>query len=162
MSAGNGSEPAPRVLHEELYALVVYLHATCNSDLLDAIAAEQLSYSQIRLLGALRGGRIRPTMSQAGQIMKLGPSQASRSLHELARRGLIRRENDDDDFRAKRIMITPRGEDAIGRLYQARLGQMEEFAAGLNGEEREQLERALGELLKREQIAACKPATQAA
>lgn len=154
-------EQAPD-LTSDLYALVVYLHASCNRDLLDAIAEEQLSFSQLQLLERLRTGRLRPTVRQAAALMHVSPAGASRIVDNLARRKLIRREQDDDDFRAKRIAITEQGEHAIARLHAARLEQIDTFAGDLAPDERAYLQVTLNKLLERESIAACRPQPAAA
>jgi DNA-binding MarR family transcriptional regulator len=142
----------------DLYALVVYLHASANRDLLDNVAREQLSFSQLMLLERLRGGRRRPTMRQVASYLNVSPAGASRIVDELARRGLVRREKDERDFRAKRVLITDRGEDVITRLHAARLERIATFALDeLDDEQRDRFARALAPLVERERIAACRP-----
>lgn len=153
--------PAPTVT-ENLYALVVYLHASCNRDLLDAIAREQLSFSQLQLLERLRGSQRKPTVRQAATLMHVTPHGASRIVEQLARRGLIMREADERDGRAKRISITPRGEQVIMRLHAARLRGISTFTEGLDDDERAQLAQALSKVAKRDAVAACRPTAIAA
>jgi DNA-binding MarR family transcriptional regulator len=148
-------------LHADLYALVVYLHASCNGDLLDAIVHEQLSFGQLRLLERLRSG-MRPTIGQAAKIMHVSAAAASRIVDGLARRDLVHRIEDDNDYRAKRIVITEKGEAAIARLHACRYDQITAFAGELDPDEREQVERTLELLLKREQIRAFRPLAPAA
>jgi DNA-binding MarR family transcriptional regulator len=154
-------EPDP-VLDEDLYALVVYLHSSCNRDLLEAIGREQLSFSQLRLLERLRGGHMHPTVRQAAALIDVRPNTASELVDSLARRGLVRREPDDNDYRAKRITVTQRGEGVIGRLHAARQGGILRFTEELTAKERQQLHAGLRPLLKHEQIAACRPLPTAA
>lgn len=149
--------PPPDVSHD-LYALVVYLHASCNRDLLDAIAAEQLSFNQLQLLERLRGGRRKPTMRQAAAQLHVTQAATTRLVDALARRGLVQREPDERDYRAKRVVITDRGEEVITRLHAARLDRIIAFAQGLSAGEREALERGLAKVVQRESIAACRPA----
>jgi DNA-binding MarR family transcriptional regulator len=156
------AEGAQPDLSSDLYALVVYLHASCNRDLLDAIAHEQLSFSQLQLLERLRSGRRRPTITQAAAMMHVSQAAASRNVDGLARRGLVLREVDDDNFRTKRLVITERGEQAIARLHAVRLAQIDTFTAQLAPDERDQLRATLTKLLEREQIAAYRPQPAAA
>lgn len=151
-----------RDLTSDLYALVVYLHVSCNRDFLDALTHGQVSISQLQLLERLRGGRRKPTVRQAAAMMHVTPAGASRITNALAQRGLVRREIDDDDFRAKRIVITERGELAIAQLHAARLQQIDTFIAELEPGERDQLRATLDQLLEREQIAAYRPQPAAA
>lgn len=153
------SEPQIRPnVPRDLYALVVYLHAQCNRDLLDQIAAEQLSYGQLQLLERLRATRHQPTIRQAAAMMHVSLQHASRLVDDLAKRGLILREPDERDGRIKRVAITPAGRDVVTRLHACRYEHIAGFAGELTPEERQHLERALEKILEREDVAACRPA----
>lgn len=152
--------PAPTVT-DNLYALVTYLQTSYNRELLDAIAREQLTFTQLQLLERLRGG-YKPTIRQVATILHVTPAGASRIVEGLARRGLVLRETAEADGRAKRVSITPRGEEVFPRLHAARLDRIQAFARDLSDEERKQLDRALSKLAERDPIAACRPATIAA
>src|SRR4051794_255858 len=102
-AGGHAPAPAPDV-GVELYALVTYLHSSAHRDLLNAIAAEQLTFNQLQLLDYLRR-RHRPTLAQAAAVMHVTKGSASRAVEQLARRGLVRREPDERDNRAKRLVI---------------------------------------------------------
>lgn len=145
-------------LDEQLYAFVLYLHASCNRDLLEAIIRERIGFSALILLERLRGGHRRPTIRQAAALMHVSTSGASRIVDALAREGLVTRESDDDDYRSKRILITERGEEVVGRLHAIRREQIRSFAEQLDDEERAGLER----VCRRPEIAALLPSTIAA
>lgn len=140
---------------EDLYALVVYLHVTCNRDLLDAIIREQLSLSQLRLLEELRRGR-RPTIQQAATMLHVSRGGASRIVDALARRGLVARERNDNDYRSRRVQITERGSEVVARLHAARMNKAIAFTDLLTADEREQLHQALKPI--RDRIAPYRPA----
>lgn len=142
---------------DNLYALTVYLHAGCNRDLLDAIHAEEISLSQLQLLDRLRSGRRRPNVAQAARLIHRSPAGTSRLVDELARRGLIRREGDEGDFRSKRLVITDRGEQVIARLHAARYDQVVAFTEELEPDERDQLQAALVQVLSRNEISQYRP-----
>lgn len=156
------TDEAPATITEDLYALVVYLHVSCNRDLLTAIGREELSFNQLQLLERLRAGRRRPTITQAASILHVTIAAASRMVDGLARRGLVRRETDDDNYRAKRITITDRGEEVIGRLHAARLEGVLNFTERLKPGERDKLHAALRPVLEREQIVTYRPPAAAA
>lgn len=136
---------------------MVYLHASSNRDLLDSIATEQLSFSELLLLERLRGGRLHPRMGQAAALMHVTPAGASRIIDRLAHRGLIRREPDEQNYRARRILITDAGDAVIERLHAARLGQIIAFTDHLEPDERQQLQTTLDQLLKHDDIRAHRP-----
>lgn len=148
----------PSKVTRELYALVVYLHASANRDLLTAIAREELTFTQLALLDRLRGGRAKPTVRQAASMLDVSQPAASRLVHQLAVRGLVQREADERDTRVKRIAITDRGEAVIVRLHACRIEHVERFTHGLTVAQRQQLEQALADVTAREEIAAYRPA----
>jgi DNA-binding MarR family transcriptional regulator len=152
-------ENPPIDLAGGLSAVVVYLHASCNRDLFDSIAVEQLSYSQLLLLERLRGsGGRKPTVAQAAAMMRMSTSAASRSINDLAARRLVTREPEERDGRTKRVAITEDGEAVIVRLHAVRRDHVAKFAAELDEDERQALEQLLAKLLRREEIAACRAA----
>ena len=141
----------------DLYALVVFLHVSCTRDLFDALAVQELSFTQLQLLERLsRGGS--PTVAQAASMMCVTRSAASRIVDGLKRRGLVRREPDDKDYRAKRVTVTDRGRQAIAALHAARVSEVAAFTELLEPDERDQLQGLMHRLLEREPIAAYRPA----
>jgi DNA-binding MarR family transcriptional regulator len=154
--AENPPSDSPPDLAGELHALVSYLHASCNRDLFDAIAIEELSFSQLQLLDRLRGSQRRPTVRQCATLMRLCPPSGSRSVEHLARRGFVLREPDESDARVKRVAITEEGAAVITRLHAARRDQIATFTGELEEDERRALSELLSRLLRREEIAACR------
>lgn len=143
-------------LSDDLYSLVSHVHESCNRDLLDAIAREELSFSQLQLLERLRTG-MRPTVRQAAAILHVSCAGASRMIDSLARRGLVRREADDRDFRAKRLEITDRGLEAIQRLHAARLEGIQAFTRRLHPDDQKRLQTAIRRTMGRDELAARRP-----
>lgn len=154
------SEPE-RELADDLYGLVTYLGAAGHRELLHAIAREELSYSQIVLLDELAEGR-RPTIREAAMMMHLAPHSGSRIVAQLARRGLVRREEDDGSYRTKRVVITDRGRRALDRLHAARRDAIEAFSQQLEPAKRSQLQTAIRSCVDREHLAAHEPPPVAA
>lgn len=150
-------DDTPRfALHDDLYALVVYLHASCNRDLWATLQDEHISISQAKLLDRLRGGK-RPTIGQAGRLVGLTHSAAVRLVDDLAQRGYVRRETDVNDGRARRIILTPKGDEVIARLHAARLDQIVEFTGELDDDERADLRSSLRPVMARQEISRFRP-----
>jgi DNA-binding MarR family transcriptional regulator len=82
---------------------------------------------------------------------------ASRTVDDLVRRGFVFRHEDAEDRRMKRVSPTEAGRSVIRRLNAARLIGLEEFVKTLNEDERGALGAALSELLRRPDLAACRP-----
>ena len=89
--------------------------------------------------------------------MPLSLPAASRTVDDLVRRGMVQRHEDTEDRRMKRIQLTDEGRAVIRRVNAARLVGLEQFTENLNDDERRLLAAALSELLRRADIAACRP-----
>jgi DNA-binding MarR family transcriptional regulator len=92
------------------------------------------------------------TLLMAGQALRVGEIAArmqvvgphvTRQLHELERRGLVRRASDPHDQRARLIELTPEGAAAAGRYLQAVLGWFGEAVADWSDEDRRTFVRLL-------------------
>lgn len=152
----------PVDLAGDLYALVVYLHADSNRDLMDMMGREELTVRQIKLLGILRSGRLRPTIAQVSRLLGMHPTGASRLVHSLARRGLVQREGAEEDGRRKRIAITDRGDQVLARLHAARYDRVVEFVDDLDTGQRSELSSILGPIAGRQDIRVFRPAEDVA
>jgi DNA-binding MarR family transcriptional regulator len=127
----------------------------------------------LQLSGALNRGRLietalervgipleRPALSVlitlrgAGQPLRVGEIAArmdvvgphvTRTLHDMERRGLVRRTPDPDDQRARLVELTPDGSAAVGRYLQAVLDRLTEALGDWTEDDR----RTFGRLLAR-------------
>lgn len=144
-------------LAQDLYALVVYLHKHCNSDLFEAVGVLELSLTQIKVLHQLEDQADRElALSEAAELVHVSLPAASRLVDDLVRRGFVERREDPVDRRMKRITVTAAGRSVIRRLNAARLSGLEEFAEGLDVRERQALANALAKLLARREVAVCR------
>jgi len=141
----------------DLYALVVFLHKNCNADLFEAVGTLELSLSQIKLLQHFDDEPRELSLKQAAEVVHVSMPAASRMVDDLVRRGFAQRREDDDDRRMKRVCLTDNGRAAIRRLNAARLSGLEQFVNDLKDPERQSLARALEQLIRRDDIAACRP-----
>jgi DNA-binding MarR family transcriptional regulator len=148
---------SPSSLAADLYALVVFLHKNCNSDLFEAMGVLELGMTQIKLLHQLDGAQSEFTLKELAERIPLSLPAASRTIDDLVRRGFVERHEDEDDRRMKRVSVTDRGRDVIRKLNAARLNGLEQFTETLNGDERRALGEALEVLLRRPDVAVCRP-----
>jgi len=144
-------------LATDLYALVVFLHKNCNSDLFEAVGALELTLTQIKLLHHLEDADHELTLKQGAELVHVSLPAASRMVDELVRRQFVERNEDTEDRRMKRIRLTDQGRSVIRRLNAARLIGLEEFVQTLDGAERKRLHDALTQLLHRPDVADCRP-----
>jgi len=141
----------------DLYALVVFLHKNCNSDLFAAVGALELTLTQIKLLHHLEGADRELTLKEAAELVLVSLPAASRTVDDLVRRGFVERHEDVADRRMKRVSLTEAGRSIIRRLNGARLSGLQQFTETLTDAERQMLAQALLKLLEREDVAACRP-----
>jgi DNA-binding MarR family transcriptional regulator len=144
-------------LASDLYAVVVYVHKHCNSDLFEAVGALELTLTQIKLLHHLEDSAEELTLKRGAELVHVSLPAASRMVDELVRRGFVERKEDVEDRRMKRIGLTDEGRSVIRRLNAARLSGLEQFVETLTKSEREPLTVALTQLLQRDDVAACRP-----
>jgi DNA-binding MarR family transcriptional regulator len=78
----------------------------------------------------------------------------SRAVDELVRSRLVRRVEDPDDRRVRRLTITDKGRRLAGEIVAARIADLEAFAASLTEAQRRKLDAALEAMLDNEEIAA--------
>ena len=149
--------PATDALAGDLYALIVFLHKNCNADLFAAVGELDLSLTQVKILHNLEERDHDLTVKELAELIPVSLPAASRAVDELFRRGLVDRNEDSADRRMKRVRVTDAGRSVSARLNAARLSGVEQLAASLGPDERDALTRALGVLLLREEIAACRP-----
>jgi DNA-binding MarR family transcriptional regulator len=80
-------------------------------------AQHDLSLTQLRVLGILRGRR--PRMTDLAAFLGLDKSTMSGLVERAERRGLVGRDRSPDDRRAVDVFITPAGEKLADELQQA-------------------------------------------
>jgi DNA-binding MarR family transcriptional regulator len=139
-----------------LYAVVVYLHKNCNSDLFAAVGELELTLTQIKLLHILDGEPEGLSLKTAAEGVHVSLPAASRTVDDLVRRGFAGRVEDAEDRRMKRVTITEAGRAVIRRLNAARLTGLQQFVDDLIDTERAALAGALEQLLARPDVAACR------
>ncbi len=144
-------------LASDLCAFVAYLHKNCNSDVLEAFGALELTLTQIKLLHYLEERSSAVTLKQAAELVRISLPAASRMVEDLVRRGYVERSEDHEDRRCKRVAPTEAGLAVTRRLGAARLHGLGQFTQTLTDPERSALAAALAVLLQRPDVAACRP-----
>jgi DNA-binding MarR family transcriptional regulator len=148
---------SPSSLATDLYALVVFLHKNCTSDLFEAMGVLELGMTQIKVMHQLEDAPRALTLKELAERIALSLPAASRTIDDLVRRGFVERHEDADDRRMKRVSVTERGRHVVRKLNAARLNGLEQFAQTLNDDERRTLGEALQLLLRRDDVAVCRP-----
>jgi DNA-binding MarR family transcriptional regulator len=119
-----------------------------------AIDETGLSFIQFKALTTVAVGQDEEQCSVKLVAERLGVSvpSASRAVDDLVKRGLVRRVEDPDDRRVRRVSVSPAGRELTGQIFAARVEGLERFVATLSPAERRKLDVALEVLLKREEI----------
>jgi DNA-binding MarR family transcriptional regulator len=119
-----------------------------------AIDQSGLTFTQMKVLMTLAGASEQaPGLKPFAESLGLSLPSVSRAVDGLVKRGLVARAEDPADRRQRLLTLTEDGRALSGQIMAARLAGLEHFAASLEGEERELLDRALELLLEREEIA---------
>jgi len=148
-----------------MYALASYLMRKANVGTFEKIGELDLSFTQLKALCVLESDDEGDGRSVKALAESLGVSlpAMSRAVDGLFERGLVKREEDPGDRRMKRVRLTDAGRAAPLALNEARLSALHELMDSLDDEQADALARALDLiLLRREEIAAYRPADQGA
>ena len=127
---------------------VVRLAAYLERDLAEICVIHGLKTGQFQVLAELRGRDPMPmTASDLARAIVLTSGGMTPVLDQLEERGLINRQIDPEDRRARRITITEKGRSLIGRAMEQRLARHRALNAVLEAGERETLSDILRKLL---------------
>jgi DNA-binding MarR family transcriptional regulator len=109
------------------------------------MAREGASLARTRVLLMIqRRGPVKA--SDIAELFGLAPRTVTDTLDGMERQGLIRREPDPKDRRAKRILITEAGQQAVAATEPIRRELISQVMGSLTGEERKALSSILGKL----------------
>jgi DNA-binding MarR family transcriptional regulator len=118
---------------------LVQLSFTVHHALTAAAAEQELSVTQLRLLGILRDRQ--PLMLDLARVLHLEKSSVSGLIDRAAKRGLVERVDAEHDGRAVHVRITAEGR-RIGRRAEKRVtAEVEALAAALPEQDRTELRR---------------------
>jgi DNA-binding MarR family transcriptional regulator len=104
-----------------------------------------LSLSQIAALARIH--KSASGVSDLGEELGVTSAAASQMLDRLVQQNLILRSEDPVDRRAKQIVLTEKGQQALKEGFNARQAWLEDLAATLSDREKEQVIAALNILI---------------
>jgi DNA-binding MarR family transcriptional regulator len=137
---------------ERLETLLQRVFRAAGTDYLQAIEGTGLSLTQVKALsvlntcGASGEGPI-PVNDMAARLGLSLPT-ASRALDGLARKGLVKRSEDDHDRRVRRLAVTPKGARLINELIALRTAGLARYLGQLPAEDREAVDAAIDTILE--------------
>jgi DNA-binding MarR family transcriptional regulator len=143
-AAGRGS----RFADTATVARVTRLAAFLDRGLAEISAGIGLTPGQLRVLAELHfRDPLAMTVSDLARVVVLTSGAMTPLLDQLDERGLIHRQIDPDDRRARRIRITEKGRSQISRALDQQSARHRALNAVLSAEERETLSALLRKLL---------------
>lgn len=129
-------------------ARMIRLAALLARDLAEICAVAGLKPGQFQVLAELRGRDPLPmNASDLARAIVLTSGGMTPILDQLEQHGLILRQMDGEDRRARRISITEKGRSTVNRALEQQIARHRALNAALTLEERETLSALLRKLL---------------
>ncbi len=130
--------------------LVEFLTRLMNlseSDGLDALIESDLSFSQARTLFLLAKTPEPLPINAVADALGLSVAAAGRNVDQLLQLDLVERRESATDRRVKLVSLTPVGERLAAQHIEAKRDSVKAFTDALPPEQRDQLHRALTDIL---------------
>jgi DNA-binding MarR family transcriptional regulator len=137
------AEPLASVLQEWIG---IVMHRSMRS-MIRYMKENDLSASQIGALFQIHHGR--SNISDLAERLGITTAAASQMLERLVQQDIIRRSEDPEDRRAKRLVLTEKGQRILRESIQIRRGWLEELASALSFNEKQQVIAAMRLLIER-------------
>jgi DNA-binding MarR family transcriptional regulator len=134
-------------LYVALEDFVMRLMHLAESDGMDALIDLDLSFSQARTLFLLaKGGEPMPIHAIA-KALGLSDAATGRNVDQLLKLDLVERRESPDDRRVKLVSLTPAGEKLSLQHIDSKRESIKAFTANLPEDQRDNLHRALSDIL---------------
>ncbi len=128
-----------------LLEVVPRLMQIISSEAQSGVSSTGLTYTQVRVLGKLVGGRRLP--SEVARDLRITPATVSEVVELLARRGMVERRDDPEDRRVSVLVATPAGVEAWRSARSRALAALEALVSRLGPGEARALELGLRSVL---------------
>ncbi len=112
------------------------------------LAREGFSRPEFDILSALRREDRELTPGQLAREIYASATSVAKRVRTLEEKGLLARRPDDRDRRVVHLSLTVSGRELVDRIMPEQTAYERSLLAGLGEEERDQLARVLGELLR--------------
>ena len=138
---------SPDDLYEALNDFIMRLMNLAESDGMDALVELDLSFSQARTLFLLaKNGGPMPIHTIA-TALGLSDAATGRNVEQLLRLDVVERRESPDDRRVKLVSLTPVGEKLSLQHIDSKRESIKTFSATLPEVQRDNLHRALSDIL---------------
>ncbi|MEU2084710.1 MarR family winged helix-turn-helix transcriptional regulator [Streptomyces albus] len=112
------------------------------------LAREGFSRPEFDILSALRREDRELTPGQLAREIYASATSVAKRVRTLEEKGLLARRPDDRDRRVVHLSLTVSGRELVDRIMPEQTAYERSLLAGLGEEERDELARVLGELLR--------------
>jgi DNA-binding MarR family transcriptional regulator len=127
-----------------------FLTQSTGNEFVQAVEEAGLSLTQLKAMHVLAAADEDLSLNGLSeQLGGLSLPTLSRAIDALVQRGYVKREEDADDRRIKRLRLTAKGRKTIDRLIEIRVAGLEAVLETLTDEERDRLAHALEPILER-------------
>ena len=137
----------PDDLYDVLVDFVTRLMNVSESDGLDALIESDLSFSQARTLFLLTKTAEPMPIHAIARALGLSMAAAGRNVDQLVGLSMVERRESATDRRVKLVSLTPIGEKLAAQHIEAKRDSLKAFTHALPAEQRDQLRRALTDIL---------------
>ena len=134
-------------LFDSLVEFLTRLMSTGESEGLDALAESDLSFSQARTLFLLTRTTDPMPIHAIAEALGLSMAAAGRNVDQLVGLAMVERRESPVDRRVKLVSLTPLGESLTRQHIEAKHDSLKAFTRALPPEQRDQLHRALTDIL---------------
>ena len=152
-TAATAQAPDLEATAQALTAVLRHLVARTEADLFREVERLGLSFSQIKCLRVL-ADHAPASVGRVSDEIGLSLPAVSRAIDGLVQRRFVKRIEDPEDRRAKRLTLTTKGRKTFAELRELRLAGIRAFVDSLDADELEALEGGLRPLMQRPEIAA--------
>lgn len=138
-----GSDPELADACDALVEFFERLAQLAKSQVMDELAATDLTFSQLRVLFALGAGESPKSVNEIADAVQLSLAAAGRTVDRLVTDGLVDRREDPADRRIKRVSLTATGRELVDGQLTVQRELVQRFVAGLPDTRRAALTEAL-------------------
>lgn len=135
-------------LYESLEEFVMRLMNLAESDGMDAMVDLDLSFSQARMLFLLAKMAEPMSIHAIAERLALSDAAAGRNVEQLLKLDVVERRECREDRRVKLVSLTPIGEKLAVSHLDAKRKSIKAFTAVLPPDQRDNLHRALTDVLE--------------
>jgi DNA-binding MarR family transcriptional regulator len=139
-------------LHVALEDFVMRLMHLAESDGMDALVDLDLSFSQARTLFLLAKHGEPMSIHSIATALGLSDAATGRNVEQLLKLDVVERRESPDDRRVKLVSLTPVGEKLSLQHIDSKRESIKAFAADLPEAQRDNLHRALSDILAGETL----------